>query len=74
MAKSCCYGCVAPKRHPGCHDHCPDRREEMALNEEQKAIEKKKKAISAGIDAQKFAGINRANKKNRPKRSGWKRK
>lgn len=19
-----CHHCVAPKRHPGCHDHCPD--------------------------------------------------
>ena len=20
-----CYGCVSPKRCPGCHDHCPER-------------------------------------------------
>lgn len=20
-----CYGCVAPKRHLGCHDRCPER-------------------------------------------------
>ena len=19
----CCKNCVAPKRYPGCHDHCP---------------------------------------------------
>ena len=19
---TCCKDCVAPKRHPGCHDHC----------------------------------------------------
>ena len=20
----CCHHCVAPKRYPGCHDHCPE--------------------------------------------------
>ena len=20
----CCKDCVAPKRYPGCHDHCPE--------------------------------------------------
>lgn len=25
-----CYGCVAPKRHPGCHDHCPEYLAEKA--------------------------------------------
>ena len=20
----CCHLCVAPKRHPGCHDHCDE--------------------------------------------------
>lgn len=22
-----CYGCVSPKRYPGCHDCCPERKE-----------------------------------------------
>lgn len=73
MAINCCYGCVAPKRHPGCHDNCPDRIEEKALNDEKKAVENKNKAISAGITAQKVAGIVRANRRNKPKQSGWKR-
>ena len=73
MAVSCCYGCVAPKRYPGCHDHCPERTEEKALADEKKAIENKNKAISVGITAQKMAGIYRANRKNKPKQSGWKR-
>lgn len=24
MKKGCCYECVAPKRHPGCHAHCEE--------------------------------------------------
>ena len=26
----CCYGCVAPKRHIGCHASCPEYRAEEA--------------------------------------------
>lgn len=26
----CCYGCVAPKRYPGCGDHCKEYQEEKA--------------------------------------------
>lgn len=25
-----CRHCVKPKRHPGCHDHCPDYKRERA--------------------------------------------
>lgn len=24
MAVKCCKGCVAPKRYPGCHNHCQE--------------------------------------------------
>lgn len=27
--KGCCIDCVAPKRHPGCHDHCEERLKEV---------------------------------------------
>ncbi len=26
----CCHGCVAPKRYPGCRDHCPEYKAEKA--------------------------------------------
>lgn len=36
----CCKDCVAPKRHPGCHDTCEDYKKEIA---EYKANEQRKK-------------------------------
>lgn len=29
----CCKECVAPKRHPGCHDRCPEYIKEKAVHE-----------------------------------------
>ncbi len=36
----CCHGCVAPKRYPGCGDHCKEYKEEKAELARQKAAEK----------------------------------
>ena len=74
MAIKCCYGCVPPKRHKACWGHCPDYAKEKAIDEEKKAAENKRKAIASGITAQKSDGVYRAYRKNKPKRSGWKRK
>lgn len=71
MGIKCCINCVAPKRYPGCHDHCTEYTKEKAIHNEEKAVQDKKNAISGGIMAQKLAGINRAKKENR---SNWKRK
>lgn len=32
----CCQKCVKPKRHPGCHDHCPEYAEERAKFDQNK--------------------------------------
>lgn len=40
---TCCFNCSAPKRHPGCHDKCPEYKEEKAKYERQKEIYKKNK-------------------------------
>lgn len=74
MAIYCCYGCVAPKRQPGCHSRCTDYINEKAIHDEQKAAENKRNAIVGGIIQQKTNGVYRANKTNKPKRSGWKRR
>ena len=37
-----CNGCVAPKRHPGCHDTCPDRIIAKAFHEAESTIEREK--------------------------------
>ncbi len=44
-----CKGCVAPKRYPGCHDHCPEYQKQKAEYEERKAIADKEKRISNGL-------------------------
>lgn len=61
----CCIPCVPPKRHPGCHDHCPEYAEERAEHDEKKAAEDKKKAVRQGIYAQKSEGVRRAYKKRK---------
>ncbi len=58
----CCKSCVAPKRHPGCHGHCPEYRAERAVYEAVKAEADKRKAIRDGLDAQTIAGVYRAKK------------
>lgn len=45
----CCKGCVAPKRYPGCHDHCPEYLKQKAEYEERKAIADEKKRIDNGL-------------------------
>lgn len=60
----CCIPCVAPKRHPGCHDHCPEYIEEKAEHERKKAAEDKEKAVRQGIYAQKSEAVTRAIKKH----------
>ncbi len=58
----CCKSCVAPKRHPGCHGHCPEYLAEKAVYEAEKAETDKRKYINAGLDAMAIAAVNRARK------------
>jgi hypothetical protein len=45
LKKGCCYECVAPKRHPGCHAHCEEyiaeKKERDKRREEIYAIKEK---------------------------------
>ena len=60
MAISCCRYCVAPKRHPGCHDHCCEYIAEKAVHDKEKAEADKKKRIEYGLDSQYERGVQRA--------------
>ena len=60
MANNCCYGCVKPKRYPGCQDHCPERQEELAKRAQEMEKRRKAQGISSGINNQKIEGIRRA--------------
>ena len=58
----CCKNCVAPKRHPGCHGHCPEYLSEKTEYEAQKAEIDKRNYIKKGLDAQAAAAVYRAKK------------
>lgn len=63
----CCIKCVAPKRYPGCQDHCPQHIAEKEEYKAKKAAADKKKAIEAGLDAQAIYGVDRAKKRRKGK-------
>lgn len=62
MAIKCCKGCVAPKRHPGCHGHCPEYIAEKEQYDKEKAVADQKRSIEDGLTAQILTGVNKANK------------
>ena len=62
MAIKCCFGCVAPKRYPGCHGHCPEYIAEKEQHDKEKAVADQKRAIEFGLNGQALSGVNRANK------------
>ena len=41
----CCYKCIPPKRHIGCHASCEEYIEEKALHEKYKNTKKNKTLI-----------------------------
>lgn len=62
-----CINCVAPKRYPGCHDHCPEKAEydktDLALKK--KYIEEyMTSSRKANVFNTKYSiGMDRRNKK-----------
>ena len=62
MAIMCCYGCVAPKRHPGCHGECHEYIEQKTEHDRLKTLANQKRAIESGLDSQLYKGIYRAHK------------
>ena len=65
MAITCCHYCVAPKRYPGCHDHCPEYQEQKAENDAKREAEYKKNEIRYGINEQRSASIAKVSDKRR---------
>ena len=62
MAIYSCYGCVAPKRYPGCHAVCPEYLADKAKHDKEKAIADQKKRIENGLNSQTVNGIYRCQK------------
>lgn len=63
----CCIDCKPPKRHPGCHDHCPEYIGERAEHDERKAVFDKQRQLNGNLTAQRLSGIDRAKKKRKLK-------
>lgn len=47
----CCHQCKAPKRHPGCHDSCPDYIKAKKLWDARNENIRKKRTTEADFDA-----------------------
>lgn len=56
----CCHHCVPPKRHTACWGHCPDYAKAKAEYEARKAAYYGNKQVSAGLTAQRTAGVTKA--------------
>lgn len=67
MVKFSCKDCTAPKRHPGCHDKCPEYLEQRAKHDEIKEAERKWKEVRGGLIAQRDHLYYEAMKRNRKK-------
>jgi hypothetical protein len=57
-----CKGCTAPKRYPGCHDHCPVHLKEKAEYEAKKAIADREKSIRDGLYNQRSTALAKITK------------
>jgi hypothetical protein len=61
---TCCNGCVAPKRYPGCHDHCPDYNEARIMEIVSEEAWKQQKRIEDGLKQSKANTVKAALKKS----------
>ena len=60
----CCYGCVAPKRYPGCHGHCPEYLAEKAQDEQKKAQDDIRRKVSLDIYQQRADMVAKARRRH----------
>lgn len=73
MAINCCKDCVAPKRYPGCHGHCPEYLEEKARYDERMAAERKWKRTQNGITNARTSAVTKALKSRRYSQKNYRR-
>ena len=65
MAIRCCNGCVAPKRHSGCHGSCPEYLKEKAEHDAQAEESYKQRQLALNLNQQKYSAIIRASRNKR---------
>jgi hypothetical protein len=70
MAIKCCYGCVPPKRYPGCHGQCPEYLAEKAEYDRLMAQDREKREIGNAIYSNRSVKVNNAMRRRRNKKYG----
>ena len=68
MAIFSCKGCVAPKRHPGCHGTCPEYLAEKAEHDRLKEIYDRERKLSQSIVGERYEKVLKAMKYRRNKK------
>lgn len=56
----CCFGCVAPKRYPGCHAKCPEYCAEKAEHERIMAQDFERRKVKNDIYNQRSMHVAKA--------------
>lgn len=74
MAKYPCINCVAPKRHPGCHDHCQEYKDVKALEQSRKNPDKGGRDVDQYTTSNVMKYIDFNTKKRRSGRLTYSRK
>ena len=59
-----CHPCVPPKRHPGCHGHCPEYADEKAEDQRLKEADAKRRKIKNDIYNQRAELVTKAIKRH----------
>ena len=65
MAIKCCYGCVAPKRYPGCHGTCPEYLAEKVKHDEEMAADYQRRKTQGALNEQRYRAITKVTKHKR---------
>lgn len=68
MAITCCRGCVAPKRYPGCHSSCQEYITQKAEHERLKKVYDDKHRISGAIEMDRAKRVYNAMRNRRSKK------
>lgn len=68
MTFKSCFGCVAPKRHPGCHGSCPEYLAERAEYDRLKEIHDREQRVTIGIYTSRNQKVYKALKDRRNKK------
>ncbi len=69
MAIFPCKGCVIPKRHPGCHDHCLEYLAYKAEYNKRKAVYDRERDVSVAIILDRRDKVYKAMKDRRKMRT-----